>query len=117
MDEWVPDLVERAIQRAQQEGEFDNLPGAGEPIPDIDQPYDSAWWARRWIERERRADEVRTLDARIRREVPRALGSTDRAEAQRRLEALNEEIDRVNQEVGATVPMLSVAALMAGFTN
>lgn len=117
MDEWVPDPVERAIRRAEQDGEFDNLPGAGKPIPDIDQPYDPAWWARRWIETEHRADRVRTLAARVRREVPRALGSTDRTKAQRRLEALNEEINRVNREVGAAVPELDVEALLSGFTS
>lgn len=37
-------------------GEFDDLPGAGKPIPDLDRPYDPEWWARKLIERERLRD-------------------------------------------------------------
>lgn len=45
--------VELQIQRAMRDGEFDNLPGAGKPIPGIDRPYDPDWWLKRLIERER----------------------------------------------------------------
>ena len=33
-------------------GEFDNLPGAGKPIPGLDKPHDPDWWVKRLIERE-----------------------------------------------------------------
>ncbi|MET0928654.1 MAG: DUF1992 domain-containing protein [Aeromicrobium sp.] len=45
--------VDLQIQQAMREGEFDNLPGAGKPIPDIDRPHDPDWWLKRLIERER----------------------------------------------------------------
>lgn len=45
--------VEIQIQQAMRSGEFDNLPGAGKPIPGIDGPYDPDWWLKRLIERER----------------------------------------------------------------
>jgi hypothetical protein len=45
--------VEIQIQQAMRNGEFDNLPGAGKPIPGIDGPYDPDWWLKRLIERER----------------------------------------------------------------
>ncbi|GAA3533087.1 hypothetical protein GCM10022234_32440 [Aeromicrobium panaciterrae] len=45
--------VEIQLQQAMRRGEFDNLPGAGKPIPGIDQPYDPDWWIKRLIERER----------------------------------------------------------------
>lgn len=45
--------VEIQIQRAIADGEFDNLPGAGKPIPGIDRPHDPDWWIKRLIERER----------------------------------------------------------------
>jgi hypothetical protein len=35
-----------------EEGDFDNLPGLGKPIPDIDEPYDPMWWVRPWVRRE-----------------------------------------------------------------
>jgi len=46
---WVEIQLQQAIRR----GEFDNLPGAGKPIPGIDGPYDPDWWLKRLIERER----------------------------------------------------------------
>lgn len=45
--------VEIQLQQAIRSGEFDNLPGAGKPIPGIDGPYDPDWWLKRLIERER----------------------------------------------------------------
>jgi hypothetical protein len=44
---WVDLQVQRAIER----GEFDNLPGAGKPLPPLDD--DPNWWLKRLIERER----------------------------------------------------------------
>ncbi len=45
---WVDLQVQRAIER----GEFDNLPGTGKPIPDLDTTHDPNWWLKRFIERE-----------------------------------------------------------------
>ena len=44
--------IERQIREAQQRGEFDNLPGAGKPIADLEQPHDELWWVRRMLKRE-----------------------------------------------------------------
>jgi hypothetical protein len=45
---WVDLQVRQAIER----GEFDDLPGAGRPIPDLGGTHDPDWWARRLVERE-----------------------------------------------------------------
>lgn len=37
-------FVERRIREAQAEGAFDSLPGAGRPIPGIDDRLDENWW-------------------------------------------------------------------------
>jgi len=37
-------FVEQQIRKAQEEGAFRNLPGAGKPIPDVDKPLDELWW-------------------------------------------------------------------------
>ncbi len=47
-------ISDNRIRQAMEEGEFDNLPGLGKPIPDIDEPYDPNWWAKQWMKRERR---------------------------------------------------------------
>ncbi len=46
-------FVEIAIQQAQRRGDFDDLPGAGKPLPSLGQPYDPNWWIRQKIEREK----------------------------------------------------------------
>jgi hypothetical protein len=45
-------IAENRIQQAMEEGQFDDLPGAGKPIADIDEPYDPLWWVRKWVRRE-----------------------------------------------------------------
>ncbi|WP_322411272.1 DUF1992 domain-containing protein [Microbacterium invictum] len=44
--------VEIAIQQAIRRGDFDDLPGAGKPLPDLGRAHDPDWWIRRKIERE-----------------------------------------------------------------
>jgi hypothetical protein len=45
-------LVETAIQQAIRRGDFDDLPGAGKPLPGLTGTHDPDWWIRRKIERE-----------------------------------------------------------------
>lgn len=45
-------FVETSIQQAIRRGEFDNLPGAGKPLPDLGTSHDPDWWIRRKIETE-----------------------------------------------------------------
>lgn len=44
--------VDKQIREAGDRGEFDNLPGAGKPIPGIDEPADELWWVRAYLKRE-----------------------------------------------------------------
>jgi len=45
-------VAENRIREAIEEGQFDDLPGLGKPIADIDEPYDPDWWVKKWIRRE-----------------------------------------------------------------
>lgn len=45
-------VADNRIRQAMEEGQFDDLPGEGKPIPDIDEPYDPLWWVKKWIRRE-----------------------------------------------------------------
>ncbi|MEU4570396.1 DUF1992 domain-containing protein [Micromonospora sp. NPDC023956] len=45
--------VEAQIRAAVERGEFDNLPGAGRPLPGRDLPYGEQWWLKGLLERER----------------------------------------------------------------
>ncbi|MFD6856409.1 DUF1992 domain-containing protein [Rhodococcus sp. NPDC060090] len=42
--------IERQIRVAQERGDFDNLPGAGKPIPD--HGNDEMWWIKNYLKRE-----------------------------------------------------------------
>lgn len=44
--------VEAQIRMAQERGDFDNLTGAGKPLPGRDDPYDEMWWIKGLLERE-----------------------------------------------------------------
>ena len=45
-------LVDRRIREAMERGDFDDLPGAGKPLEIITEPYEPAWWVKRWMRRE-----------------------------------------------------------------
>ncbi|WP_251455409.1 DUF1992 domain-containing protein [Microbacterium sp. Marseille-Q6648] len=45
--------VETVIQQAIRRGDFDDLPGAGKPIPGLGRGHDPDWWIRRKIESEK----------------------------------------------------------------
>jgi hypothetical protein len=44
--------VERQLREAAERGAFDDLPGAGKPIPDLDMPHDELWWVKQKLRRE-----------------------------------------------------------------
>lgn len=45
--------VETVIQQAIRRGDFDNLPGAGKPLPGLADHHDPDWWIRRKIQTEK----------------------------------------------------------------
>ena len=45
-------IAEREIQKMIEQDAFDNLPGAGKPIPDLDESYDENWWLKKYLRRE-----------------------------------------------------------------
>jgi hypothetical protein len=108
--------LERLIREATEAGEFDDLPGAGEPLADLERPYDPAWWARRWMERESRSEAARAVAAEVRREVPRILAGSSETAMRDRLQAVNDRISAVNGQLAPAdrLPFLDVDAMIAG---
>lgn len=45
-------LIDQQIRQAQQRGEFDNLPGAGKPLPGWGGQDDANWWLKNYLQRE-----------------------------------------------------------------
>jgi len=52
-------LCENLIRVARDEGKFDNLPGAGKPIPDLDDAYDPDWWLKKKMKEDDLSDAFR----------------------------------------------------------
>jgi Domain of unknown function (DUF1992) len=93
--------IEAQIRVAQEAGAFDNLPGAGKPLPNIDQEYDPLWWVKQLAEREQVSLLPPSLE--LLRKVERELAAIeklpDEAAVRRRLAALNVEIAKLNATV------------------
>jgi DnaJ-like protein len=84
--------AEEQIRAAQEEGLFDNLPGFGQPISGIDEPYDENWWVRQKLKRERLSALPPALAIKL--DVERTLAAahrlTSECEVRREMNALNE---------------------------
>ncbi|MGC5163523.1 DUF1992 domain-containing protein [Rhodococcus sp. DT1] len=62
--------IERQIRAAQERGDFDDLPGAGKPIPDHGD--DELWWVKAYLARQGLATEaLLPLPLQLRREIER----------------------------------------------
>jgi Domain of unknown function (DUF1992) len=91
-------FTERQIREAQEAGEFDALEGTGQPLTDLDEPYDEFWWVKRKLRREQLSFVPDAIA--IRREAEaflEALASMPtEEEARALLLELNERIARTN---------------------
>lgn len=101
--------IDAMLERAAGQGEFDDLPGKGRPIPNLD-PNDRTWWLRAKLERE--GVSVAPEPLRIRREIERtieALWALDTEERVRgKIAEINLRIRALNQltAVGPTLGMV-----------
>lgn len=100
--------VDRQIREAEARGEFDNLPGAGKPLKNLDKPQDDDWWIKGLMQREQLSFVLPTSLA-LRKEVedlPDALRSLWREEDVRELvEDLNERIVEARRRPASGPPV------------
>lgn len=85
--------VDRQIREATERGAFDNLPGAGKPIPDIDEPYDELWWVKEKLKRENAEHLPPTLV--VRKQAEDALAAAAAAATEGEVREIVAEINRV----------------------
>src|SRR5262245_7058843 len=86
------------IRLAREEGAFDNLPGAGKPFTDLDQGYDSDWWVKKLVQREKVSVLPLALELlrKVEVELERIWKLSDEGAVRERIAVLNFEIARVN---------------------
>lgn len=91
-------VAEDQIRQAQADGQFDHLPGFGQPIPGIDDPYDENWWVKEKLRREQISALPPALE--IARDKERTLAAvvtlTSEMAVRRELSTLNERIRRAH---------------------
>jgi hypothetical protein len=91
--------IDRLVREAREQGEFDDLPGAGKPIQGLEDPHDELWWVRQLLQREGLSVTPPTLA--LRKEVEEAfetLALETSEEAVRAIvEDLNVRIRKVNR--------------------
>jgi len=111
--------IDEQIRVAREQGAFDNLPGAGKPLPNLDQEYDLAVWVKQLVHREQLSILPPSLE--LLRKVEKELAAIeklgDEATVRRRVAALNAEIAKVNATVTEGPPtrlgMLAIDQVLA----
>lgn len=96
-ESWVDKLIRDGIER----GEFDDLPGTGKPIKDLDRPRDEMWWVREKLKREDVQHLPPTLQVRKDLDETREkiAAATDEAVVRTLVAEINEQIRYVNSHV------------------
>jgi hypothetical protein len=98
--------IDRQIREATERGEFDDLPGTGKPIADLNRPYDEMWWLRQKMQRENLSYLPPTLA--LRKEAEEALAAASRAasepEVRRIVADINDKIREANRKPTAGPP-------------
>jgi hypothetical protein len=93
--------IEAQIRVAMEDGAFDNLPGAGKPLPNSGQEYDPLWWQKQLVQREQISVLPPSLELlhKVEKELTTIEKLHDEALVRRRVAALNVEIAKVNATV------------------
>ncbi len=90
-------IAERRIRAAREAGFFDNLPGAGKPIPDLDHERPPGWWATRLVRRERSMMRFEDLNVEIRSAMPDIWRLDSEGAVRDRVDELNNKITEYNR--------------------
>lgn len=101
--------VEQQLRIAQEQGEFDNLPGAGKPIEGLGSQHDPDWWLKKLVEREQLSVLPPALS--LRREDIELAENLDRfsteSEVRRELEDFNARVRRARMQLEGGPPVIT----------
>jgi hypothetical protein len=99
--------VERQLREAAERGAFDDLPGAGKPIPDLDKPHDELWWVKQKLRRENFSYLPPTIA--LRKQAEEALEAAAQAgseeEVRRIVAGINAKIIEANRKAASGPPL------------
>ena len=86
--------IDRQIREAEQRGEFDDLPGAGQPLPGLDKPFDEMWWVKDKLRREGLS--YMPPSVALRKEAGDALVAASRARSE---DAVRQIVSAINDKI------------------
>lgn len=90
-------VVDREIRLAAERGEFDNLPGAGKPLPGWGGADDELWWIKDYLRREGLTSEgMLPTSLRLAREVERL---PERVRAMLSEQVVRKAVDDLNRQI------------------
>lgn len=92
--------LDRQIRQARERGEFDDLPGAGQPLSDLEKPYDEMWWVKRKLRDENLSYLPPSLA--LRKEAHEAVKGATRARTE---EELRDRIGAINERIRDAIRM------------
>lgn len=92
-------LIEQALEEARRNGEFDDLPGRGKPLTNLDEPKDAV--LKRVMENANAKPPAVSLNQQIRASYERLKTLTDENERRIELKALSELQTRLSIELEA----------------
>jgi hypothetical protein len=96
--------IDRQIREAEERGEFEDLPGAGKPLPGLDRRHDEMWWIKQKLESEGLTMPLPPTLA-LRKDADEALaqarGAQSETEARRIIEEIN---DRIREAIRKGLP-------------
>ena len=102
------DPVEQQIQMAIARGDFDDLPGRGQPLSIEDEG--PGWWARRRIAELKSQDQLEELARFVERSQDQLWVLPDEASLRAGIDRINDEIDEINSGLAQAdrLPQLDV---------
>lgn len=101
--------VDLQIRAAMERGEFDDLPGAGKPLPGIDGTHDPDWWVKKLVEREQLAVlpaalALRREDAELDEQLDRCARAED---VRQTLEDFNHRVVEARRQLQGGPPVIT----------
>lgn len=96
MTRWYESHIDRQIREAQERGEFDNLPGAGRPLPGYGEPDDEDWWLKQLIRRENITG-VLPASLKLRREIEDIAQTVAKKKTEA---AVRKAVEDLNERIG-----------------
>jgi hypothetical protein len=112
----IDSLIEARIKAARENGEFDDLPGAGKPIPGQGEPYDEKWWINEFMRREGLSGEVMLPPSmQLATEVERLPGQIHKLPSEQRVRETVSELNAriTDYQLRPTNPFVSIKRIDA----